>query len=306
MKKILFMCVLACALPVDAMDKFLGIVGGSPRKEDKKDERPSSPRGKSEKKDEKEKSRTPRDDSRRRGSDVIIKDERQKTVIRESGTRFEESRRASDTPARATTKSASPASHSASPQRPSTVGKRASLDWTVALKESGRQIHADESIRNWSQKDATEEKLKKLFEEFSTATPERQREIHCTIMNTPIVSPTKEAMAGNFFNMNYKIAAAALYNIPNYYNVKNQEEARLEIRNFYKALFDLKEAYIHQISAQGPRRDKWSCEQAIITQKNSPVVQLLAQLEVLKIKFEEHKKDFDAELILLPEFKKPN
>ncbi|CAN5152069.1 hypothetical protein BH09DEP1_BH09DEP1_1030 [soil metagenome] len=296
------------ALPLGAMDKILAaVVHRSPRDKDekkeehsastrvkteKKEEKSSSPRAKAEKKGEKEKTRTPRGD-------------KEKQLHRDPTlARFAE-RRASDTPAARETKSASPSSNSASPLRGSTVGKRGSLDWTTALKESGRHIHADESIRQWSQKDATEEKLKKLFEEFSTSTAERQKEIYCTIMNTSIVSATKEAMATNFFTVSYKIAAAALYNIPNYYTVKNSEEARLEIRNFYKALYDLEESYIHQISAQGPRRDKWSCQQAIKTQKNSAVVQLLAQLEALKTKYEEHKKDFEPELILLPEFKKP-
>lgn len=199
------------------------------------------------------------------------------------------------------TKSESPAKGR---PRASTIGKRASLDWTEAIKETIKQTHAEESVKKWSQKDENEERLKKLFEEFSLADDKRKKEIYCTIMATSMVSPTKEAMASDFFKLNYKMANLALYNIPGYYST-NYEEARLEIKAFYRALYEAKDAFVNQLSAEGPKRDKWQCEQVAMHDRNSPIVQLLAQLEALKQKYAEHAKDFDPELFILPEYKKP-
>lgn len=197
------------------------------------------------------------------------------------------------------TKSESPAKG-----RASTIGKRASLDWTEAIKETIKQTHAEESLKKWSQKDEKEERLQKLFEEFSQADDKRKKEIYCIIMATSVVSATKEAMASNFFKLNYKMASLALYNIPGYYST-NHEEARHEIKAFYRALYEAKDAYVNQLSAEGPKRDKWQCEQIAMRDHHSPIVQLLAQLEALKQKHVEHAKDFEPELFALPEFKKP-
>ena len=287
--KILIISLFAFSLQLDAMDKLFK-AGGSPRtKDEKKEEKASSPREERHKKDDKEKAR-------------IGKDDKQK-VARDSTLTHVSDRRRTEAPIQAS-KSVSPASHSASPVRASTVGKRGSLDWTSALHETVRHAHMDESVKKWSEKDAVEENLKKLFEEFSTADAKRQREIYCFIMGTSLVSATKEAMASNFFEVSYKMATLALYNIPGYFST-NHEEAIREINAFFTALFDAKEAYVNKLSAEAPRRNKWVCERVVLEDPNSPIVTLNAQLMALKLRFPQHSKDLEPEKFILPSLKKP-
>lgn len=271
-------------MPMMAMDKWLDRMGRSPRKDEKKEkeERSSSPRGEKHKKDEKQKPLS---------RDITI-------------TRFAD-RRASDAPVSRGTQSESPAKGSPSPSRPkaSTISQRHSVDWTTALEETKKQTHMDDSLKRWSEKDAAEENLKKLFEEFSSADPKRQQEIYCIIMRTSVVSATKEAMATNFFEVSHKVATLALYNIPGYFsaNIEGEHTGHTEINAFYKALFDAKEAYVNQLSAQAPKRNKWACEKVALTSPNSPIFKLLAQIEALKTKYPQYSKDLDPEIFLLPE-----
>ncbi|GMU18867.1 MAG: hypothetical protein AMXMBFR12_00590 [Candidatus Babeliales bacterium] len=284
------------SMSAHSMDRVLAKMGGSPRKDEKKgkEERPRSPRGKE------EKHIAPKDNKEKVAVDNL-KDEKSTEIPRDSTlTRFA-ARRTSDVSGR-TSKSESPSS-SKSPMRSSTVGKRGSLDWTLALGETVRQIHIDESLKKWGEKDAAEEHLKKLFEEFSTADQKRQQEIYCIIMRTSVVSATKEAMASNFFEVSHKIATLALYNIPNFWTT-NMEEARNETNTLYKALYDAKEAYVNQLSAQAPKRNKWACEKVALTNHNSPIFKLLAQIEALKAKYPQYSKELEPEVFLLPEPKK--
>lgn len=279
-----------------SMDRVLAKMGGSPRKDEKKgkEEKPRSPRGKE------EKHITPKDNKEKAAVDNL-KDEKPTEIPRDSTlTRFA-ARRTSDVSGR-TSKSESPSSLKNS-MRSQTVGKRGSLDWTLAVSETVRQIHIDESLKKWGEKDAVEENLKKLFEEFSTADQKRQQEIYCIIMRTSVVSATKEAMASNFFEISHKIATLALYNIPNFWTT-NMEEARNETNTLYKALYDAKEAYVNQLSAQAPKRNKWACEKVALTNPYSPIVKLLAQIEALKAKYPQYSKELEPEIFSLPEPKK--
>lgn len=300
----MLMLISLMIMPLEGMDRLLDKMSRSPRKDEKKEkeERPSSPRGERHKKDDKEKPKTPRDDKQKNVADDL-KGDKQKPLSRDiTLTRFAD-RRASEPANSRDSKSASPLKgNSASPSRPkaNTIGKRYSLDWTAALEETKKQTHMDDSLKKWSEKDAAEENLKKLFEEFSNADQKRQQEIYCIVMRTSVVSATKEAMASNFFEVSHKIATLALYNIPNFWST-NTEEARNEINTLYKALFDAKEAYVNQLSAQAPRRNKWACEKVALTNQNSPIFKLLAQIEALKTKYPQYSKDLEPEIFLLTE-----
>lgn len=273
--KIIMACLITLVTPLSGMDKFLDLIGAGHQT-----------------KDEKEKPKTPRDDKQKNVSDSI-KDDKQKHPSQRRGSELPVSRE--------THVPASSKANSASPARPRahTIGKRGSLDWSgLAIQETVRQIHIDESLKRWSEKDANEENLKKLFEEFSTADPKRQKEIYCIVMRTPGVSGTKEAMASNFFDVSYKVASLALYNIPGYFST-NVEGARTEIKTFYEALYDAKEAYTHKLSAEAPKRNKWSCEQVALTDPNSPIYKLLSQIKALKAKYPQYERDLEPETFAL-------
>lgn len=264
--KVLVLVVLI-VMPLEGMDKILEKINRSPRKDEKKE------------KEEKSK---------------LSHEEKQKRIA---------DRRGSEVPVSRETQSASPLKgSSASPvrQKANTLGKRGSLDWSMAIQDTARQIHMEESYKKWSEKDAAEESLKKLFEEFSSADAKRQQEIYCIVMRTSVVSATKEAMASNFFDISHKIASLALYNIPGYFST-NVEGARTEIKTFYKAIFDAKEAYINKLSAEASKRDKWTCEQVALKDPKSPIFKLLAQIEGLKLKYPQYAKDLEPEIFQLPE-----
>lgn len=289
--KILIISLLTFSLQLDAMEKLLNKVSGSPRKDEKKEEKVSTLHEERHKKDDKEKTR-------------IMRDDKQKTVQRESVVAHAGDRRRSEAFLSRDTKSASPTSHNASPVRASTVGKRGSLDWTSSLNETVKHVHMNESLKKWSEKDAIEENLRKLFEEFNSADVKRQREIYCFVMGTSLVSATKEAMASNFFDVSYKMATLALYNIPGYFST-NHEEAIREINTFFTALFDAKEAYVNKLSAEAPRRNKWVCERVVLNDPNSPINILNAQLVALKLRYPQYSKDLEPEKFILPTLKKP-
>lgn len=272
--KLLLWCALL-TMGIQGMDKLRNIVERSPRDEKKEE------KSKAEKT-----SKSPREDKKEKDRKDNVSHEPHKAGATRRDSIFEPRTSKSESPLRQ--------SHA------NTVGKRASLDWADALKDIAKHTHEEEAVKQWSQQDAQEEKLKKLFEEFSSASPERQKEIYCIVMKIPLVSVVKESLASNFFEMNQKIAASALYNIPNYYLVKNNEEARLGIKMFRQALYEAKEAYIHKLCAAAPKRDKFTCEAVVNRDPNSPILRLLAQFEALKQRFPEHQKDFELPLFTLP------
>ncbi len=273
--KIIIGYLLLLVLPLRAMDKIAHIFGTGHQS-----------------KEEKDKPKTPREEKQKQVADSL-KDDAHKRPSQ---------RRGSEIPPARETQSASPLKgSSSSPARPkaNTIGKRGSLDWSgLAIQETVKQIHIDESLKRWAERDAAEENLKKLFEEFSTADPKRQQEIYCIIMRAPGVSGTKEAMASNFFEMSYKVASTALYNIPGYFST-NVEGAYPEIKTFYNALYDAKEAYVNKLMAQAPKRNKWSCEQVALTDPGSPIFKLLAQIKALKNKYPQYEEDLGPEIFPL-------
>lgn len=207
-----------------------------------------------------------------------------------------------------TTKSESPQKGS-SPLRANTVGKkRGSLDYNPSLSESLKQMHLADVVKSWSEKDPIEDRLERLWNEAQDPhiTAERQRVLYCEIMNTPSgVSRTKERLATIMFLASYKTADACLYNIPGYYQVKNYEEARLEIGRLYAALYAAKEHYIDKLAVEVPKREKYVCEKVVCESPQSPIVQLKKRIEEVKLKLPDHAKDFEIKSFELAEFKKP-
>lgn len=269
--------MLTFTLQLAAMDKIFVKMGGSPRKDEKKEkeEKTSSPGVERHKKDDKEKPLT---------RDVTL-------------TRLTD-RRGSDVPASRETKSASPAKGSPSPARPSTVGKkRGSLDWTEAIKNTFvtdpavKQTHAhmDASLKNWSEGERGEEELSKMYEEARLATPRTKRIILCQIMNTPSgVSLTKVKVATDIFEPHYKAASTALYNLPGYIlSDKGGQMLKGEAQLFHKSYSAALAAYVDSLLAAAPKRERYICEKTAKKSPQSPLAKLWIEYKLIKKKHPE-------------------
>lgn len=286
---------------------FLGIFTLQITAMDKIVKKAGSPRGKDEKK-ERERPKTPRDEKQKQAADNI-----------KESTRFAE-RRASDSPMIRESHSSSPLARESksvsplksNPTRPHTVGKRASLDWTEALKQvfvpdSSKHTQVADSIKQWSGTDPVEEQLSKMYEDAQLATPRTRRIMLCQIMNTPIeVSQTKVKVATDIYKPHYEAAKLALYNLPGYISTNiSGDQLRIEAHKFHQSFSAALAAYVDSLLAEAPKRERYKCEATARKSPSSPLCKLLMEYKELKKKHPGLKQFMEPEVYSIAEPKKP-